>query len=324
MQGQMEDAVPVIKGQVIKSLEIIEVIRINQDQRDANAKATEDLLDRVKDNVNAALDHVFKQLARYEKALRPMPPVAGAAGGAPRALICKPDLALKPEELTSDMSPVVFACWLDLFEAYYDASNMQVKDKAVQQAYFKACIHPSLYGRIESLIIKGQTPILGRNGACSILKNEFLVEHPLFSRRLDFFRFKQGYGQSMSDAMAELRKLGDQATLGALDATDLYIMRYLTMTDDPKLLEKMLEKELPTQQNWIDIVRRLENASWTRKTSSTASANTLEDSESNFVGKGRGRRRGRRDQDRGKAGKKEWKRPDPSYTEEQAQIILAW
>jgi hypothetical protein len=73
----------------------------------------------------------------------------------------------------------------------------------------------------------------------------------------------------MSDAMAKLRKLGDQATLGAIDATDLYIMRYLTMTDDPKLLKKMLEKELPTQQNLIDIVRRFENASRTLKTLST-------------------------------------------------------
>jgi ribosomal protein S27E len=103
-------------------------------------------------------------------------------------------------------------------------------------------------------------------------------------------------------------------------------MRYLTMTDDPKLLEKMLEKELPTQQNLIDIVRRFENASRTRKTLSTATANTTEvdDAESNYVGKGRGRGRGRRDQDQGKAGKKEWKRPDLPYTEEQAQTILAW
>jgi hypothetical protein len=196
MQGQMEHAIAVIKGQVIKCLENIEIIRVNQDQTDANAKATEDLLDRFNDSANAALEHVFKQLARYKKALRPMPPVA-AVGGAPRALICKPDLALKPEEFTLDMTPVVFACWLDAFEAYYDASNMQVKELAVQQAYFKACIHPSLYGRIEALIIKGQTPILGARGACSILKNEFLVEHPLFSRRLDFFRFKQGYEQSI-------------------------------------------------------------------------------------------------------------------------------
>jgi hypothetical protein len=133
MQGQMEDAVVDIKGQVIKCLEIIEIIRVNQDHTDANAKATEDLL-----------DSVFKQLARYKKALRPMPLAGGAAGGALRALICKPDLALKPEELTSDMTPVVFACWLDAFEAYYDARNMQVKELGVQQAYFKACIHPSL------------------------------------------------------------------------------------------------------------------------------------------------------------------------------------
>jgi hypothetical protein len=84
----------------------------------------------------------------------------------------------------------------------------------------------------------------------------------------------------------------------------------------------MLEKELPTQQNLIDIVRRFENASRTRKTLSTASANTVEDAESNYVGKGRGRGRGRQDQ--GKAGKKEWKRPDLPCTEEQAQIILAW
>jgi hypothetical protein len=315
MQGQMEDAVAVIKGQVIKCLEIIEVIRINQDQTDANAKDTEDLLDRVNDNANEALDHVFKQLARYEKALRLMPHVVGAAGGAPRAFICKPDLVLKSEELMSDMSPVVFACWLDSFEADYDASNMQVKDIAVQQAYFKACIHPSLYGRIESLIVKGQTPILGRIGACSILKNEFLVKHPLFFAYTRFLLLQARIWPVNERCYGRATKLGDQATLGALDATDLYIMRYLTMTDDPKLLEKMLEKELPTQQNLINIVRRFENASRTRKTLSTASANTtnVEDDESNYVEK-----------DQGKAGKKEWKRPDLPYTEEQAQIILAW
>jgi hypothetical protein len=220
------------------------------------------------------------------------------------------------------MTPVVFACWLEAFKAYYNASNMQVKDLGVQQAYFKACIHPSLYTQIAALIIKGQRPYWG---ACSILKNEFLVENLLFSRRLDFFCFKQGYGQSMSDAMAELGKLGNQATLGALDATDLYIMRYLTMTDDSKLLEKMLEKELPTQQNLIDIVRRFENVSHTQKTLSTVSASAVEaKAEANYDGKGRGRGRGCRDQDQGKAGKKEWIRPNLPYTEEHAQIILAW
>jgi hypothetical protein len=111
----------------------------------------------------------------------------------------------------------------------------------------------------------------------------------------------------MSDAMAELRKLGDQATLGALDATDLYIMRYLTMTEDSKLLKKMLEKELPTQQQLIDIVWCLENISCNRKTLSTATASAVEaEAKANYVGKGQGRGRGRSNQ--GKAVKKKWEK----------------
>jgi hypothetical protein len=60
MQGQMEDGVAVIKGQVIKCLEIMEVICINQDQTEANAKAIEDLLDRINDDAQIALNHVCK------------------------------------------------------------------------------------------------------------------------------------------------------------------------------------------------------------------------------------------------------------------------
>jgi beta-lactamase class D len=61
-------------------------------------------------------------------------------------------------------------------------------------------------------------------------------------------------------------------------------MRYLTMTEDSKLLEKMLQKELPTQQQLIDIVRRFENASRTQKTLSTATASAVEaEAEANYV-----------------------------------------
>jgi hypothetical protein len=72
MQGQMEDAVAIIKGQVIKCLEIIKIIHVNQEQTDANAAAIEEQLHTVNDSANAGLDHVF-MLARYEKALRPVP-----------------------------------------------------------------------------------------------------------------------------------------------------------------------------------------------------------------------------------------------------------
>jgi hypothetical protein len=46
----------------------------------------------------------------------------------------------------------------------------------------------------------------------------FALEHPLFSRRLDFFRFKQCRGQSMSNIMPELQRFGDQSNLGGLNS----------------------------------------------------------------------------------------------------------
>jgi hypothetical protein len=64
----------------------------------------------------------------------------------------------------------------------------------------------------------------------------------------------------MSDAMTELQCLGNQSTLGALNPIDLYVMRYLTMTDNLALLQKLLEVEFPTQQLLKDVVRLFETA----------------------------------------------------------------
>jgi hypothetical protein len=68
---------------------------------------------------------------------------------------------LKPLELTADKTPVEFAYWVDVFEAYHAGSHMEVAPCAVQQAFFKACVHPVLYKRIKSNIVSGVTPVLG-------------------------------------------------------------------------------------------------------------------------------------------------------------------
>jgi hypothetical protein len=52
----------------------------------------------------------------------------------------------------------------------------------------------------------------------------------------------------MSDAMNDLQRLRYQSDLGGLHPIDLYVMQYLTITDDPALLDKLLEVEAPTQQ----------------------------------------------------------------------------
>jgi hypothetical protein len=49
-----------------------------------------------------------------------------------------------------------------------------------------------------------------------LMRDEFLLEHSLFSRRLALFHFKHGKGQSMSNAVKDLQRLGDQSDLAGL------------------------------------------------------------------------------------------------------------
>jgi hypothetical protein len=164
--------------------------------------------------VNAAGVAIMQQMARYEIGLRP-PAVAaqGPVGPGPaQRIICKPEKDLKPQELTADMTLVEFAYWVDAFEAYHAGSHMEVAPIVVQQAFFKACVHSVLYNRIKSNIVSGVTPVLGPgNPVMELMRDEFLLQHSLFSRRLELFCFKQGKGQSMSEAVSDLQRLGDQS-----------------------------------------------------------------------------------------------------------------
>jgi hypothetical protein len=228
---------------------------------------------------------------------------------------------------------------VDAFEAYHAGSHMEVATIGVQQAFFKACVHSILYNRIKSNIVhsilynriksnivSGVTLVLGPGDSVMVLmRDEFLLEHLLFSRRLAFFRFKQGKGQSMSDAVNDLQRLGDQSDLAGLGPEDLYVMRYLTITDDPDLLDKLLEIKDPSQQLLKDATRRYENAERTKKTlagSAAMAAYTEPGAGANAIGRGRGRGRGSEPRAREKA---PWVGdPNLPYTQEQCKKILSW
>jgi hypothetical protein len=289
---QLDRCLAQLWDQEKKCAQICEDIRDGQAQNEANITNIEASLNRDSNCVNAAGIAVMHQLARYDIGLRPAPVSAGGAPAGPARIVCQAEKYLKPAELAANMTPVEFAYWVDAFEVYHAASHMEVANVAVQQAFFKACVHPVIYGRSKSNIVSGVTPVLGQGATVmELMRDKFLLEHPLFSRRLDFFRFKQGRGQSMSYAMTELQRLGDQSTLGALNPIDLYVMRYLTMTDDPELLETLLEVEVPTQQLLKDVVRRFETAARTKKTLSAPAmtAFTEQGAGANAVGRGRDR-----------------------------------
>jgi hypothetical protein len=210
---ELEKSLAEIRDQQEKCADICEEIRDAPVQTVANEAKIEGCLNRDANRGNLVAVRVTREIARCELGLMPPAPPVAALGpnvGQVR-VVCKPEKDLKPQELTAEMTPVEFAYWVDAFEAYHSGSHMEMATIAGQQAFFKACVHLILYNRIKSYIISGVTPVLGPGDTVmGLMRDEFLLEHSLFARPLAYFRFKQGKGQAMSDAVNELQRLGDQ------------------------------------------------------------------------------------------------------------------
>ena len=335
-----------LEEQVLACEEALEKIR-EYDTSDAASARVEESLNEDNEKALGVSTGLLRELARYETAFRPIaapPPMpaqglaaavaqgiaaaqpAPAAAPPPRVL-CKPNKDLKPSELTADMSPVEFSYWFDAFSAYHSSSHMEVATIAEQQAYLKNCVACALFGRIQPRITQGVTPVIGDGDTLmGYLKDLWISEHPLFARRLKFFRYKQQRGQLMSDSVAQLQRLGDQATLGALTTDDLYVMRYLTLTPDEPLMDKMLEVEVPTKQLLKDVIRRFEGAARNKVTivgpAAAAAAQVTNEAPAQADAVQRGQRQ--RSQTAGTRPKERSEKPPRPYTSKQMDDIFAW
>ena len=65
---------------------------------------------------------------------------------------------LKPDVLSQDATAEKLRIWVKKFEAYYHASNMQVAQIAVQQAYLRNCLDNTLVLQLDSTV-QQTTPI---------------------------------------------------------------------------------------------------------------------------------------------------------------------
>lgn len=204
-------------------------------------------------------------------AAAPPLPVDGAGAGLPRTI--KPNTALKPEKLTRDHTPVEFRVWRNAFNAYYASSRMDASDLLTQRAYFYASLDSPLVAAVEAQVQEG-TPIYqgaavvqpnGMNvfepSCMSILEDIFQLAYPLHSRRLAFFRNQPSSGQSFISWYDQLRLLGDEAELEALEVEDIYVMRCLVAAaNQPKLREKFMELDEKTLKAVLTVARNFESA----------------------------------------------------------------
>jgi hypothetical protein len=150
--------------------------------------------------------------------------------------------------------------WVNKFKAFYTTSCLDRCTIAEQQAYLRICIDTNLEARIQDKI-QENTPIFGEDGCIQLLEEEFLLKYPLFTRRLEFFRYNQTEGQLFTDYCAKLKAIGEEADLHKLEVDDLYVFRYICGTSDNKLKEKFLKQEDPTLDDLNRIARAYEISS---------------------------------------------------------------
>lgn len=208
----------------------------------------EECVNRFKDGFNDIMKMIItcKQAGVNPHAqLQQPPPPQGQQGR------LKTNDALKPFKLTKDHTPVEMRQWTLQFKAFYSTSRLDTLAITDQQAYLRICMDPQLYERFQGKI-GANTPLFSddddEDTCIGFLEEEFALQYPLFTRRLEFFRSSQSRGQNFSDFLTQLDAKADEADLAHLDTADVYVFRYIVACTDQKLKEKLLKLENPTRE----------------------------------------------------------------------------
>ena len=166
---------------------------------------------------------------------------------------------LKPEKLSLENTPAEHRAWAARYRAFHSTSNLQRLSAENQQAYFFSCLDKQLEVRLRELV-NDETAIFGEDSCMARLEAEFLLRHPLFTRRLDFFRAEQKPNEEFSNFAIRLRQLGDEADLQNLRTDELYVFKYVCGCTNTALRGKFLKNPDPTLQELKAIARAFEIA----------------------------------------------------------------
>lgn len=247
---QLKSHVDAITGPLESSLDCL--LQMQRLALEADAPGYDDKREEETVRADAAINRLMERIAAMEADLQgaQQPPQAAGQGHQPRP---KAVDALKPPVLGKDSEPKELSIWVRKFRAFFESSRLELASRVEQQEYFRSCIDTHLDARI-SHKVEANTPVLkaderqGEKSLERLLEEEFLLKHPVFARRLDFFKSKHQRGETFSEWAQTLRSLGDEASLTHLEVDDMYVMRYLTAIADDELLDRLLKVVEPTRE----------------------------------------------------------------------------
>ena len=161
---------------------------------------------------------------------------------------CKPNQALKPDELTATSKPTQFTAWLERFRTYYSSSRMRYASNEEQHQYLYACISSELRARIKPKVT-GATPIFKHqtNAHLSLeemLTQEFHTLYPLTTRRFEWLNQKMK--STWASYYARMQEFSSAADVSGMDPADFLAFALIIGTPDGEMKNEMLRLEHPT------------------------------------------------------------------------------
>jgi len=138
-----------------------------------------------------AISAAFKKV-KVHPAGASLPPPAATGTTAAATTVPKANDTLKPDILSLDNSPLEFRQWKRKFRAFYDGSFLKNSTLAEQQSYVLNFVDADLNGHLLGHVAI-DTEVWTDDGLVAILTDLFNARYPLFSRRMDFFRFQRAW-----------------------------------------------------------------------------------------------------------------------------------
>ncbi len=136
--------------------------------------------------------------------------------------------------------------WIDQYEAYHRTSNLDTLPNKDQQAYFLALLDSPLRARIKASLAD-HIPVLSvisqQDSCIAILERSFMAKHPLFARRLNFFRYTHQSSVSFAEFLLKLRAIADEAELHSLTADNLLVTKAVAACSDAELSSQSLREK---------------------------------------------------------------------------------
>ena len=160
----------------------------------------------------------------------------GATGGshAPKPKPAKIDDTLKPKgKLTNEMSLLEATEWIKEYRAFmaHNATNLEHQEAKVPRELLEVNIDPTMKLKLRSKA-KPDTSV---NDCLNILEKVYLLKHPAWYRRYEYFQSVQAEGETVEDWWARKSQLEEYCNLANIKPEDLRILELIRGVRSPGL-----------------------------------------------------------------------------------------